>query len=440
VLIYIAKRILLFIPTLFLVSCLAFYLKNNVPSDPVETLLSLQGIDETKAEFSEAYDAKRIEMGMNLPSFYFSIQSHYTAWLNSYEEESATKRFATELASRKYKKTDILKLISTISKLKGKEQRSLFICQKPQEIIERLDRPQLADLNDEIKLDIRIIVDGMNVNKVKWHYPTISWHGLGNQYHHWISHFIIGDFGVSLVDAQPVQRKIWSSMKWTLMLLIIGLAIAGLISIVLGIYNGVNQDSKFDRWSNSILFLFYSIPKFWFATVMIIFFTTAEYGSWTNIFPSVGDWPAMTGFFEMIYKSSNKLILPILVIVIPDVAYLSRLIRASIIEENNKEYIKTARSKGIPKRRIILSHLVPNSMIPTITLLAGVIPGALGSSLIIEVIFNIPGIGRLMFESIKTADWAIVFPIIIIVSTLTVIVFLMADILIAWLNPKIKLG
>ena len=439
-LIYIAKRVLLFIPTLFLVSCLAFYLKNSVPSDPVETLLSLQGIDETKAEFSAAYDAKKIELGMNLPSFYFSIQSHYTAWLNFYEEESSTKRFATELAKRKYKEADILRLISTISQLKGKEQRALFICQKPQEIIERLDRPQLAGLNDKSKVDIKTIVDGMSGNREKWHYPTISWHGLGNQYHHWISSFIRGNFGVSLVDAQPVQKKIWRSMKWTLMLLIISLAIAGLFSFLLGVYNGVNQDSKFDRWSNSILFLFYSIPKFWFATVMIIFFTTAEYGSLTNIFPSVGDWPAMTGFFEVVYKSANKLILPILVIVIPDVAYLSRLIRASIIEENNKEYIKTARSKGIPKRQILLRHLVPNAMIPTITLMAGVIPGALGSSLIIEVIFNIPGIGRLMFESIKTADWAIVFPIIIIVSTVTVLVFLIADILIAWINPKIKLG
>ncbi len=421
-------------------SCLAFFLKNNVPSDPVETLLSLQGVDESKEEFSEAYDAKMIEMGMNLPLFYFTIQSQYTSWLDSYEEENSTKRFATELANKKYKKTDILKLISTISQLQDREKRALFICQHPQEVIERLNRPQLASLNADTKSNIRSIVDEMEISKVKWHYPNVSWHGLKNQYHRWASNFIKGNFGVSLIDAQPVFKKVWGSMKWTLILLILSLTIAALVSFVLGIYNGVNQDSKFDRWSNSILFLFYSIPKFWLATMMIIFFTTVEYGTWTNIFSSVGDWPATTGFFDIIIESANKLILPILVIVIPDVAYLSSLIRASIIEENSKEYIKTARSKGIPKRQIILRHLVPNSLIPTITLLAGVIPGALGSSLIIEVIFNIPGIGRLMFESIRMADWAIVFPIIMIVSTVTIIVFLIADILIAWLNPKIKLG
>lgn len=411
-----------------------------MPSDPVETLLSLQGIDDTKEEFSEAYDTKMIELGMNLPPFYFSIQSHYTRWLTSYEGESSTKRFATELSNRRYKETDILKLISTISRLPDREQRALFICQKPHEIKERLDRPQLAGLSDATKVVIKSIVDEMEEDKIGWHYPTVSWHGLKNQYHHWSSNFIKGNFGVSLVDAQPVFIKVWGSMKWTLMLLILSLTIAGLVSFVLGIYNGINQNSRFDRWSNSLLFLFYSIPKFWLATMMIIFFTTVEYGNWTNIFPSVGDWPRITGFFDLIFESGDKLILPILVIVIPDIAYLSRLIRASIIEENNKEYIKTARSKGVPKRQITLRHLVPNSMIPTITLFAGVIPGALGSSLIIEVIFNIPGIGRLMFESIKAADWAIVFPIIMIVSILTVIVFLAADILIAWLNPKIKLG
>ncbi len=421
-------------------SCIAFFLKNNVPSDPVETLLSLQGVDDSSEAFIVAYDEKVIELGMNLPLFYFSIQSNYTSWLDKTKLESSAKRFAKELANEKYNVSDVLELISLIYQLEDKERRTLLVCQAPREVIERLDRPQLDRVGLEMKSMIRSQVGRMEGNKEHWHYPVLSWHGFENQYHNWILNFIKGDYGVSLVDAQPVFRKLWNSMKWTLMLLVISLTISGLISFVLGIYNGINQGTRFDRWSNGILFLFYSIPKFWLATLMIIFFTTAEYGNWTNIFSTVGDWPRMTGFFEMFYVSAHKLILPIIVIVIPDVAYLSRLIRASIINENNKEYIKTARSKGVPKRDILRKHLVPNSLIPTITLFAGVLPGALGSSLIIEVIFNIPGVGRLMYESIKTADWAIVFPIIMIVSILTVVIFLVADILIAWLNPKIKLG
>lgn len=423
-----------------MVSCLAFFLKDNVPTDPVETLLSLQGIEESSEGYSEAYDKKMIEMGMHLPSFYFSIKNNYTSWISNYKVDSSTKRFAEDLATSKYRKTNILELISIISDLEDKERRSLLICQTPQELYIKLGRLESDAFNSDVISQIKTFVKKMEDGSGSWHYPVLSWHGLNNQYHNWVSNFIKGNYGVSLVDAQPVYRKLWNSMKWTLMLLIISLVISGLISFILGIYNGINKGSRFDRWSNGLLFLFYSIPKFWLATMMIIFFTTAEYGSWTNIFSSVGDWPRMTGFFELIYLSANKLLLPIIVIVIPDVAYLSRLIRASIIDENNKEYIKTARSKGVPKRDILLKHLVPNALTPTITLFAGVLPGALGSSLIIEVIFNMPGIGRLMFESIKTADWAMVFSIIMIVSILTVVTFLLADILIAWLNPKINLG
>ncbi len=437
---YIVKRILLFIPTLFLVSCLAFYLKNSVPSDSVETLLTLQGIDESKEDFLEIYEAKFDELGMNLPTFYFSIQSNYQAWIHNFEGNIHEKRFAAELSKSKCDSEDIQRLISIISKLEAIEKRNLYLCQNPSEILDRLDVPQLASLDLQTKTEIKSIAMEMEESKVRWHYPVFTLHGIDNQYHRWASGFVKGDYGVSLIDAQPVFSKVWNSMKWTLMLVVISLFFAGIISLILGVYNGVNQGSRFDRWSNGVLFIFYSIPKFWLATLMIIFFTTAEYGAWTDIFPIVGFWPKMTGLFEMMYDSWDKLILPVLVIVLPDVAYLSRLIRASIIEENNKDYIKTARSKGIPKRRILLQHLIPNSMIPTITLFAGVIPGALGSSLIIEVIFNIPGVGRLMYDSIKSADWAIVIPIIMIVSIFTVVIFLLADILIAWINPKIKLG
>jgi len=408
------------------VSFLAFYLKNNVPSDPVETLLTLQGVDESKEEYPEAYEIKAEELGMHLPTFYFSVQSDFTSWMYGYNGGNLEKRFASDLSLFKYRKEYILELLSIISELGSLEKRHILVCQVPYEIIEKLDRPQLVGVSNTHKIRLIDLVDRMEQDKVLWHHPVVMIHGIENQYHQWASGFLSGDFGVSLVDAQPVFSKVWDSMKWTLMLVFLSLFFAIVASFGIGVYNGVHQDSRFDRWSNALLFVFYSIPKFWLATLMIIFFTTSEYGQWTNIFPSVGFWPRMTGVFEMIYSSWDKLILPLLVIVIPDVAYLSRLIRASIIEENNKDYIKTARSKGVSKRRILSQHLIPNSLVPTITLFAGVLPGALGSSLIIEVIFNMPGIGRLMYDSIKSADWAIVFPIIMIVSIFTVIIFLRA--------------
>ena len=178
------------------------------------------------------------------------------------------------------------------------------------------------------------------------------------------------------------------------------------------------------------------------ATLFIIFFTSTEYGAWTNIFPSVGIWysSGSEGFLSMLADSWYKLILPVLILVIPDSAYLARLIRAGVQEESKKEYIKTALSKGMSTKDITIKHILPNSLVPTIALLVSTLPAALASTLVIEVIFNIPGIGRLMFESIQFADWAMVYPIVLIISVLAVFLFLIGDLLMAYLNPKLKLG
>ncbi len=438
---YIVKRLLLFVPTLILVSCLAFFLKNNVPSDPVESILNLQGINESKDGYYEAYNEKTIELGLDRPSFYLGVHSNYSSWLTEYDGSILQNRFASDFADEMHTEGDIMELMSLISDLDDLSERRILQCQNTNDIIVKLESSQFQDVALLKKEPIRQFVQKMSSNKVSWHYPVIKWHGLKNQYHHWISKIIKGDFGMSIIDGRPVFDKIFESLRWTLVLLIGSLSLSVLISFFIGVYNGTHQNSRFDNWTNSILFLFYSIPKFWFATVMIIFFTTAEYGGWTDIFPITGRWESPSdGFLNMIFGSLDKLALPFLVMTIPDVAYLSRLIRASIIEENKKEYINTARSKGIPSRQILLNHLIPNSISPTITLLAGVIPGALGSSLIIEVIFNIPGVGRLMFESIQSADWAVVYPIVFIISIVAVIIFLLADLLVAWLNPKINLG
>ena len=275
-----------------------------------------------------------------------------------------------------------------------------------------------------------------------WHFPVLQWNGFDNQYHIWISSLIKGDLGSSLIDGQSAGIKIGNALKWTLVLIGLNIFFSLLISFPLGVYNGLNDNSMIDKWSSGVLFAIYSIPKFWFATVMIIFFTTAEYGEWTKIFPVPGQWytSGEQQFFEMVSSSLPKFILPVIVLTLPDVAYLARLIRSSIIEEKNRDHIKTALSKGIPRNRITWKHIIPNSLIPTITLLVGVLPAAIASALVVEVIFNIPGIGRLMFDSVHAADWNIVYPILLIISVLVVVLFLLGDLIMAWLNPKINLG
>ena len=437
---YFIKRLLLFIPTLFLVSFLTFFLSKQVPADQVEILLNIQGVLDSDDYYGKSYEDLHKKMNLHLPEFYFSVRPNYKLSSNSLNSDLIEARFVEKISSLKYSKNYVERLVTSIKSFDDINRRRLLFSNDLQQLRDKLSALSIQD--EKLKVDLLQQIDSAEKFKVQWHYPVLSYNGFENQYHLWLVNALRGEFGVSLLDTRPVTNKLWDAMKWSLVLVFLNLVFALLLSFPIGVYNGVNPNSKFDNISNSILFAFFAIPKFWLATLMIIFFTTIEYGTWTNIFPSVGLWSNQgnQSFFSMLGDNWQKLILPVLILVIPDVAYLGRLIRSNVKEESQKEYVKTAMSKGLSKRKITLRHILPNSLIPTITLLVGTLPGAISSALVIEVIFNIPGVGRLMYDSIMNADWAMVYPIVLIISVFAVVLFLLGDIVMAILNPKIKLG
>jgi len=438
---YILKRLLLFIPTLVLVSILAFWLNSAVSADRAQTILSVQGYEDTRPGYEEAYDKVYIDNNLHLPVFYFSISNNGTTWLDDQSINRKEKALARQWIDQKYTQVAIRNVLAALKPIEQKAKTYLLDATSPKDLLERLSSPTVSGLSSSEIGSIEAIAKGTIDQKVTWHYPVLRWNGMSNQYHHWIWGILTGDFGTSLKDRQPVWKKIAPAISWTLIFALICLPLSVLLSLLIGGFLGTRAGSRSDHWISSILFGLYSIPRFWMATMLIVFFTTAEYGGWTDVFPSVGIWSAQSGdsVFGILWRSRAQLILPILVMVIPDIAYLVRVIRGTIVEEYNKEYIKTAKSKGVSSRQIMRSHLIPNSLIPTITILSNVIPSIFSSAVIIEVIFNMPGIGRLLLDSIRSADWAVVFPILLIVSLVTLVSYLIADVLMAWVNPKIKL-
>ena len=184
------------------------------------------------------------------------------------------------------------------------------------------------------------------------------------------------------------------------------------------------------------------MPLFWFATLMVVFFTTSQYGNWTNIFPGVGISPYSSGLsiWSKIIANSKQLILPVFCMVLHSVAYLSSIVRNSVIAESKQAYKTTALLKGLTKRATFWKHLFPNSVLPLVTIIIGIIPASLAGSLVIEVIFNIPGIGRLIYDSIFGNDWYVIFSIVMLVGVVTIISYLVGDLLYSFLNPKIRFG
>ena len=439
---YILKRLLLFIPTLFLVSCILFFLSKQVPDDQVNKILNVQGIDESADSWEKEYTALYKKLNLHLPEFYFSIRPSYAYDFNKQDLSIDEVQFVKSISKNKYSKDFINQLLTKIDQASPSARKKLLYSTDLDHLKGKI--PALANdgLSSHLSASLNQLINDGDAYKVKWHYPTVGFNGLQNQYHQWIKNILQGDFGNSLLDLRPVTHKLWEALKWSVLIVILNLIFVLLIAFPIGMYNGVKPNSSFDKISNNLLFAVYATPKFWLATIMIIFFTTAEYGGWTNIFPSVGIWSSGDGqsFMSIISESWSKLILPLLIMVIPDAAYLSRLIRASVQEESKKEYVKTAMSKGLSLKEIAVKHILPNSLIPTVSLLMGTLPGALASSLVIEVIFNIPGIGRLLHESIISSDWPMVYPIVLVISVFSILFFLLGDILMTYLNPKIKLG
>jgi peptide/nickel transport system permease protein len=436
------------------VSIIAFLLSTKAPGDPVQNLIQTDldqefGIDVKDQAFRYREVAKRLHLDQ--PVFYFGI--HPLAFPDTLhrilplEKRAAATALIRETGN--WKAIQKFKLQLNQQKLKNSNNT---------EVMSLISRIEVRNSTPEIKSDLKLLEDLMNKSPEfaaiqnsfkhiaeekqtwkKW-IPVFQWNGAHNRYHNWFSNFIKGDFGISMRDGRPSKAKISEALKWTLSMNLIAIFLTFLISIPLGVYQAEKRGSRFDLWTSKFFYVLFSIPVFWLATLLIVFFTSNEYGAWTNWFPSVGVYIPNSdlSFTQQWIRFSSKLILPIFCIVLVSIAYLSKQMRNGIISEFSFQYAKTAQAKGLSKRATIWKHLFKNALFPMITIFAAAIPASIASSVVIEVIFNIPGIGRMMFTSITNQDWPIVFAILMLIAIVTMLSFLIADLLYAWVNPKVK--
>jgi peptide/nickel transport system permease protein len=259
------------------------------------------------------------------------------------------------------------------------------------------------------------------------------------QYALWLKRMATLDFGRSYKDNRPVMDKIRERLPVTLQLNIISLLLTYLLAIPLGIYSATHQYSAGDKVTTVSLFILYSLPSFWVATVLILFLGGGDY--W-HIFPISGisslDAEKLA-WWPWLKDRVWHLVLPVTCLTYGGLAYISRQMRSGMLEILRQDYIRTARAKGLSERAVILKHALRNSLIPIVTLLAELLPAMLGGSVIIESIFTVPGMGQLGFESILARDYPTVMAISTIAAFLTLIGLLLSDISYALVNPTISL-
>ena len=241
------------------------------------------------------------------------------------------------------------------------------------------------------------------------------------------------DFGFSFASRIPVIELIKLRLPTTLWVVGTAYLISILLALPTGIISAVKQYSVFDQVATTIAFVGAALPTFFTGTIFILVF-----GVWLSWFPWIYDSTIKIENFESFIKQLKQSVLPIMVLGLFQTASLMRFVRASMLENLPLDYVRTARSKGLVERMVIGRHVLRNSLIPVVTLIALNAPAIVTGALITEQIFRVPGIGSLIVTSVETSDTPVIMATTFISAVLVVFFNIIADIVYAFLDPRIK--
>jgi peptide/nickel transport system permease protein len=252
------------------------------------------------------------------------------------------------------------------------------------------------------------------------------------QYGRYLLALLHGDFGYSYKLGQPVATLIATRMPKTIFLSGVSLAIAVVISIPLGIFQAIRQSKPIDTLLTAGEFVVYSMPAFWLAIILILVFAVH-----LSLLPSEAP---QSDSLAQILADPRALVLPIVVTTIGTVAALSRYMRSSAIENLAKEYVRTARAKGLLEWTVLFRHMARNAVIPLVTLVGLSVPALVSGSVIVETIFNFPGIGLLYDTAASDRDYPVLLAIVLVASVATALGSLLADVMYVVVNPQVRYG
>jgi peptide/nickel transport system permease protein len=249
------------------------------------------------------------------------------------------------------------------------------------------------------------------------------------QYFRWIGGILRGDFGTSIFYHEKVGRLLLERAPKTVYIGVLSLIFGGISGILIGLWAGVKRGKWPDRVITPLTYIGITIPTFWLGILMI--YTLGLKLHWLPI-------SGYTSPFVDFWLSTRQLVMPVICTSLFAVAANARQMRSSMLETISQDYIRTAWSKGLSERIIILKHALKNSLIPVITLIGMGVGGILGGSVLIETVFSIPGMGRLLVSSIFGQDYVVVQAITFVISVSILAMNLLVDLSYGWFDPRIR--
>ena len=253
------------------------------------------------------------------------------------------------------------------------------------------------------------------------------------RYVKWVTSLAQGNFGFSFMSHSPVIDLLKQRLPNTLAVVGVAYIIGVLLAIPIGMISAVKRYSLFDHIATTFAFVGFSVPTFFTGIILIILFSI-NLRWFPFIYDSTLQIHDLSSFLDQVKQS----IMPITVLALFDTATIARYTRAEMLEHLPLDYVRTARSKGLQEQVVVLRHVLRNSLIPVVTLVALGVPAVFGGAIVTEQIFRVPGIGELLVRSIGDGDTPVVAAILLIFAVLVVLFNLLADIMYAVLDPRIK--
>ncbi len=450
---YVARRLLYMIPTLVAITLLTFIISLRTPGDPA--MLKLRNSEGSgpgaAREFWPAYARERAKLNLDIPVFYFSL-SRLALPDTFYRIAIPAQRQMLDNLCWEYGNwPQISKYYEQL------KQAYLYAPEQSDEMQDAVLYHLLVAGTEKERMKWLEKLDGMRFGAIldawsevrskaspwKNYLPSMHWHGIRNQYHYWLfgdgnskRGLLRGDLGRSYRSHREVREILSSAILVTLQISLLALLFAFVLSIPSALFLAVRAGSLLDRSLSSLLFALYSTPAFWLGTLLIVFLGG---GDFLNIFPpfGLGDISNMSFFDALIFRFRH-LVLPVFCLFYPAYTYLTRQMRGAAIDEIHKPYVRALSARGIPSARIRNKHIFINASLPHITLLGSFVPLIISGSVMIEIIFSLPGMGKTTLDALYARDYPVVFGAVLITSVFTVLGFLLSDILYHLADPRIR--
>lgn len=427
---YILRRLLSIIPFALLIVLLTLGLNQyfSIPSLDTETYLNNGGLSYADA-IEKATCQRRKTLHQDWPIFYFSIQSKA---LPENLQEICSEReraFLEMLCLFNGNKNGALKVYNELKLLSQNNPEidfKIIFNSKSPEILK--NHPLVFKENDELK---RLFNEyTRNTSHLSIYIPSVSFHLRSNQFNFWLSNVLKFDFGKSSTSNLPVTYLVTQAVIRTLSFTIPAVFIAFLLSIFLGLYIALRANKRIEIELN-VLYFIDAIPLFWLSVLLIT--VTGSFYFTSESFELINN----EGGYSLLHQLKINS-LPILAIVLVSIPYITKQVYSSTVKAKQQAYIQTAIAKGITRQRLILNHILPNAIMPISVLFFNYIAFSFGGAFVVELVFSISGVGKLMADSIISNDFQVVSFILLYLILIKMILMILSDIVNYLLDPTLQ--